>query len=106
MTPMDADQDDREVGTGMGQMSAILWLCGKDLRPSASSVDDLILLPHSCFHHRVSRLLAGRCFLSHGRRLMRPTRDVVGLSAVTVSELEFGAYKSGDYDTEIFAVRK
>src|SRR5208283_4342462 len=32
--------------------------------------------------------------------------DVVGLSAITVSELEFGAYKSGDYDTEIVAVRK
>lgn len=32
--------------------------------------------------------------------------DVVGLSAITVSELEFGAYKSGDYDTEIAAVRK
>jgi tRNA(fMet)-specific endonuclease VapC len=32
--------------------------------------------------------------------------DVVGLSAVTVSELEFGAYNSGDYDTEIAAVRK
>jgi tRNA(fMet)-specific endonuclease VapC len=32
--------------------------------------------------------------------------DVVGLSAVTVSELEFGACKSGDYDTEILAVRK
>ena len=32
--------------------------------------------------------------------------DLVGLSAVTVSELEFGARKSGDYDTEILAVRK
>jgi tRNA(fMet)-specific endonuclease VapC len=32
--------------------------------------------------------------------------DVVGLSAVTVSELEFGASKSGNYDTEILAVRK
>lgn len=32
--------------------------------------------------------------------------DVVGLSAVTVSELEFGAYNSGNYDTEIVAVRK
>jgi tRNA(fMet)-specific endonuclease VapC len=32
--------------------------------------------------------------------------DVVGLSAVTVSELEFGAYNSGNYDTEIIAVRK
>ena len=32
--------------------------------------------------------------------------DVVGLSAITVSELEFGAHNSGDYDTEITAVRK
>jgi tRNA(fMet)-specific endonuclease VapC len=32
--------------------------------------------------------------------------DRVGLSAVTVSELEFGAYKSGDYNSEIVAVRK
>jgi tRNA(fMet)-specific endonuclease VapC len=32
--------------------------------------------------------------------------DVVGLSAITVSELEFGAYNSGAYDTEIAAVRK
>jgi tRNA(fMet)-specific endonuclease VapC len=32
--------------------------------------------------------------------------DVVGLSAVTVSELEFGAYNSDDYDTEIRGVRK
>jgi tRNA(fMet)-specific endonuclease VapC len=32
--------------------------------------------------------------------------DVVGLSAVTVSELEFGAHNSGNYDTEMLAVRK
>jgi tRNA(fMet)-specific endonuclease VapC len=32
--------------------------------------------------------------------------DVVGLSAITVSELEFGAHNSGDYDTEIVAVRQ
>jgi tRNA(fMet)-specific endonuclease VapC len=32
--------------------------------------------------------------------------DMVGLWAVTISELEFGAYNSGDYDTEIVAVRK
>ena len=31
---------------------------------------------------------------------------MVGLSAVTVSELEFGAYNSGDYDAEIIAVRR
>lgn len=31
---------------------------------------------------------------------------MVGLSAITVSELEFGAHKSGHYDTEIAAVRK
>jgi tRNA(fMet)-specific endonuclease VapC len=32
--------------------------------------------------------------------------DVVGLSAVTVSELEFGAHHGGDYEAEIIAVRK
>jgi tRNA(fMet)-specific endonuclease VapC len=32
--------------------------------------------------------------------------DVVGLSAITVSELEFGAHNSGDYETEIVAVRE
>ena len=32
--------------------------------------------------------------------------DVVGLSAITVSELEFGAHNSGDYETEIVAVRQ
>ena len=32
--------------------------------------------------------------------------DVVGLSAITVSELEFGAHNSGDYDTEIVAVQQ
>lgn len=32
--------------------------------------------------------------------------DAVGLSAVTVSELEFGARQSGDYEAEIAAVRK
>ena len=32
--------------------------------------------------------------------------DVVGLSAISVAELEFGAQNSGDHDTEIAAVRK
>ncbi len=32
--------------------------------------------------------------------------DMVGLSAVTVSELEFGARHGDDYDSEITAVRK
>lgn len=32
--------------------------------------------------------------------------DEVGLSAITVAELEFGAQHSGDYETEIEAVRK
>jgi tRNA(fMet)-specific endonuclease VapC len=31
---------------------------------------------------------------------------VVGLSAITVSELDFGAHNSGDDDTEIVAVRQ
>jgi tRNA(fMet)-specific endonuclease VapC len=44
--------------------------------------------------------LVGRC------RQAQAHGDMVGLSAITVSELEFGAYHSGDYDTEIGAVRK
>jgi tRNA(fMet)-specific endonuclease VapC len=32
--------------------------------------------------------------------------DVIGLSAITVSELEFGAHNSGDYEAEIVAVQK
>ena len=32
--------------------------------------------------------------------------DEVGLSAITVAELEFGAQNSADYETEIAAVRK
>ena len=47
-----------------------------------------------------ARELVARC------RGAQAQGDVVGLSAITVSELEFGAYNSGDYDTEIAAVRK
>ncbi len=32
--------------------------------------------------------------------------DLVGLSAITVSELEFGARKSGDHETELAAVQE
>lgn len=39
-------------------------------------------------------------------RTAQATGDSVGLSAVTVSELEFGARNSGDYEKEIEAVRK
>jgi tRNA(fMet)-specific endonuclease VapC len=44
--------------------------------------------------------LAERC------RSIQTAGDSVGLSAVTVSELEFGARNSGQDDTEIAAVRK
>jgi tRNA(fMet)-specific endonuclease VapC len=44
--------------------------------------------------------LVARC------RAAQPEGDVVSLSAITVSELEFGADNSGDYDTEIVAVRE
>ena len=44
--------------------------------------------------------LVARCREAQGRG------DVVGLSAITVSELEFGAYNSGHYEFEIIAVRK
>jgi tRNA(fMet)-specific endonuclease VapC len=45
-------------------------------------------------------VLVSRCREAQG------TGDVVGLSAITVSELEFGAHNSRDYDAEIVAVRK
>ncbi len=41
----------------------------------------------------------GRC------REAQAKGDVVGLSAITASELKFGAFNSGDYDTEIASVR-
>jgi predicted nucleic acid-binding protein len=44
--------------------------------------------------------LVARCREAHAQG------DVIGLSAITDSELEFGAYNSGDYDTEIAAIRK
>jgi tRNA(fMet)-specific endonuclease VapC len=44
--------------------------------------------------------LVARC------RQAQASGDVVGLSAITVLELEFGAYNSGDHATEIVAVRK
>jgi tRNA(fMet)-specific endonuclease VapC len=39
-------------------------------------------------------------------RAAQAAGDSVGLSALTVSELEFGARNSGDYEKEIAAVRK
>jgi len=39
-------------------------------------------------------------------RRVQTAGDSVALSAVTVSELEFGARNSGDYDAEISAVHK
>ncbi len=47
-----------------------------------------------------ARLLVERC------RQANLAGDSVGLSALTVSELEFGAQNSGDYESEIEAVRK
>jgi tRNA(fMet)-specific endonuclease VapC len=44
--------------------------------------------------------LVARCRAAQARG------DTVGLSAITVSELEFGAFRSADYDAEIAAVRK
>ena len=44
--------------------------------------------------------LVGRC------REAQTSGDSVGLSAITVSELEFGAYNSKDRDAEMVAVRK
>ena len=47
-----------------------------------------------------ARQLVERC------RHVRAAGDSLGLSAITVSELEFGARNSGDYEIEITAVRK
>jgi tRNA(fMet)-specific endonuclease VapC len=47
-----------------------------------------------------ARALVARC------REAQASGDEVGLSAITVSELEFGAYNSADYDAEIVAVHK
>ncbi len=44
--------------------------------------------------------LVARC------REAQASGDEVGLSAITVSELEFGAYNSIDHDAEMAAVRK
>jgi tRNA(fMet)-specific endonuclease VapC len=47
-----------------------------------------------------ARDLAGRC------RQAQTDGQAVGVSAITISELEFGARKSGHYDEEIAAIRK
>ena len=39
-------------------------------------------------------------------RKHQATGDDIGLSAITVAELEYGAQYSGNYETEIAAVRK
>src|SRR5262245_10958129 len=51
-------------------------------------------------HRQRAQRLVDRC------RGVQQAGHPIGLSAVTVSELEFGAQKSGRYDTEIVAVRK
>ncbi len=51
-------------------------------------------------HRQEATLLMNRC------REAQAAGDSVGLSAVTVSELEFGARNSGRYEDEIAAVRK
>lgn len=51
-------------------------------------------------HRDKSAAIVSRC------RAAQVHGDVVGLSAITVSELEFGAFRADDYDREISAVRK
>ena len=51
-------------------------------------------------HRQRAMSLVDRC------RKAQAAGDAVGLSAVTVSELEFGARHSEQYDVEIAAVRK
>ena len=50
--------------------------------------------------HQQAATLMDRC------RKAQVAGDSVGLSAVTISELEFGARNSGKYEDEIAAVRK
>jgi tRNA(fMet)-specific endonuclease VapC len=51
-------------------------------------------------HVRRANRIVARC------RRSQQAGDEVGVSAITVAELEFGARKSGDYSAEIRAVRK
>jgi tRNA(fMet)-specific endonuclease VapC len=55
-------------------------------------------------HQRERFRLAGK-IVAHCRR-QQSFGNEVGLSAVTVAELEYGAHRSGDYEKEITAVRK
>lgn len=50
--------------------------------------------------HRIARRIEARC------RKRQAAGDAVGLSAITVAELEYGAQNSGDYAREIGGVRK
>jgi tRNA(fMet)-specific endonuclease VapC len=56
--------------------------------------------PRPSAHRQRAMSLVDRC------REVQAADDAVGVSAVTVSELEFGARHSEQYDTEIAAVRK
>lgn len=49
---------------------------------------------------QVAKRVVTRC------RKRQEAGDVVALSAITIAELEYGAWYSGDYETEIAAVRK
>ncbi len=51
------------------------------------------------------RLLLAKRILDRCRK-RQAEGDQVGLSAITVAELEYGARNSADYDTEIISVRK
>lgn len=49
---------------------------------------------------KIARRLVARC------QERQAAGDVIGLSAITVAELEFGARHSGNYEREMAAVRK
>lgn len=51
-------------------------------------------------HFQRAQKIAGRC------RHEQSLGHEIGLSAITVAELEYGAQNSGNYDREIAAVRK
>ena len=67
--------------------------------------DTLIYMVRGLKSRRAPAQQRARRILEHCRRTAQ-TGDSVGLSAITVSELEYGARHSADYDREIQAVRR
>ena len=69
------------------------WLNGFSRRSKSAAGNDISArYRHACLHGA----RAEKCRIG----------NEIGLSAVTVAELEYGAHHSGDYEKEIAAVRK